>query len=338
MNSSTKQRASSLCLLVSLAMAAGVGWAETAASVQDPVVADVVQMLQAGVDEGVILQWLESTDRQPADVSSQGIIALTEAGATQDLISVLLERVAEREVDVAADEPAPAPAPETSETIAPRPTSRDLPESAEGRVEVLTRLRAKRLWVDEDEPDRPREERWDVFLYLDGEFVAWTRATLQGEPVQARRVVRAGRHEVRVVLQRYEKEGGDWLYESLSVPTPIAFEAELGEPIEVEVEIKRVWGLWRQRTDGGPLSYLIRQGDRVLAGHSGTGGDPNRWSPVCEDVEANFADADSVPARFRDPMSRCIRWVDLWTGAGRSSSRNAILAELASYDFEPPVR
>lgn len=143
---------------------------------------------------------------------------------------------------------------------------------------------------------------------------------------------------MRVVLQRYEDLRGGWLHESLSVPTLVTFEARSGSPIEIDVEMKRIWGLWRERKDGGPLSYLIRQGAEVLAEHQGTGGNPDRWSPVCEDVEANFRDKDGVPKRFRNAMSRCTQWSELWTGSGSVTSREEILDYLAEHDFEPPVR
>jgi hypothetical protein len=295
-------------------------------------VADVIEMLASDVDEAVILQWLESTDRRPADIGSQGLIALTEAGASEDLIKALLLRVDEEEraeekalpIAVEPREPAAAPAEKT--------------DVATDRVEAIFQLIAKRIWVEEDEPDAPRDPDWWVYVYLDGELVGWTKPTMQGEPVESRRVLTSGRHELRVVLQRYEEMRGGWHYESLSVPSPVYFDARAGDPLEIEVEMVRIWGLWRQRKDGGPLRYAIRQGAEVLAENPGAGGDPNRWQPVCEDVEANFPDADGVPKRFRTAMSRCIRWAELWTGSGRSTDRAAILTNLAEYDFEPPVR
>lgn len=203
---------------------------------------------------------------------------------------------------------------------------------------MILNLGAKRAIVEEDEPDSPREPPWWVYLYLDGELVAWTKPSRRGEPVEARRAIQSGERELRVVLQRYEDLRGGWLHESLSVPTLVRFEAHPGKTIEIDVEVKRIWGLWRDRKDGGPLSYLIRQGSEVLAEQQGTGGNPDRWRPVCEDVEANFRDADGVPKRFRNAMVRCIRWSELWTGTGSSTSRTQILDELAAYEFEPPLR
>jgi len=297
----------------------------------DPVVTEILEMLDAGVDEGVILQWLESTDRRPADISGQGLIALAEAEASEEFVKILLTRVEGK----GADEPPPPP------VAAPRsvePTPRADPPGAPGPAEAVIRLRAKRVWVDEDEPDQPRDPPWSVFLYLDGDLVAWTRPTLKGQPVEVRRVLIPGSRELRVILQRYEELRGGWLHESLSVPTLMGFEVMAGVPVEIDVDMTRIWDLWRQRKDGGPLSFVIRQGDEVLAEHGGTGGDPNRWQPVCEDVEANFGDSEAVPKRFRNPLSRCIRWAELWTGAGKSIDRSEILTDLAKDDFEPPVR
>jgi hypothetical protein len=205
-------------------------------------------------------------------------------------------------------------------------------------VEAHIRLGAKRVWVDEDEPDSPRPPRWDVYLYLDGDLVAWTRPDQQGDPVEARRVIPTGRHEMRVALQRYEESRGGWSYGSLVVPTLVSFDAQVGAPIEAEVEMTRIWGMWRDRQDGGPLSYLIRQGTKVLGETKGSGGDPDHWQPICEDVEANFPESQGVPRAYRSSMSRCLPWADLWTGPGKETSRKEILKSLAEHDFEPPVR
>lgn len=297
--------------------------AESSAVTLDPVITEVIEMLAADVDEAVIAQWMKSTGRRPADIGSGGIIALTEAGASDQLINSLLRRFEEGSATERLEFEPGDPAPEDP--------------IGEG-METSIQLRAKQVWVDEDEPDRPREPSWDVYLYLDGEFVAWARPTLQGAPVEGQRILQVGSHEMRVVLQRYEEMRGGWLYESLAVPTLIGFDAGAGDPIEIEVEMKRIWGLWRQRQDGGPLSYVIRQGGRVLAEHPGTGGDPDRWSPICEDVEANFVDSDEIPKRFRNPMSRCVRWAEMWSDLRETTDRSAILKKLAESDFQPPVR
>lgn len=324
-----------LGFLILLPVSAVVGQGHTGL---DPVVTDVIEMLNAGVDEEVIARWLESTDRRPTDIARQGMIALSNAGASEQLISTLLQSLERRE-----PEPSELQAPIAAVTTSDQALDSEEPvwsgsEASEGSVEAIFQLRAKRAFTEEPEPDWQPEEPWDIYLYLDGELVAWTRPSLEGEPVEARRMMGSGRRELRIVLQRYQDLRGGWLYESLSVPTLFAFEAHPGQPIEIEVEMKRIWGLWRDRKDGGPLTYIIRQGTEVLAEHQGTGGNPDRWQPVCEDVEANFADTRGVPKRFRNAMSRCVRWSELWAGAGQSTSRSDILAALAEYDFRPRAR
>ena len=317
-----------------LALAVGIGPAAASSTdpVLDPVVSEIVEMLNAGVSDSLILQWLESTDRRPLDVGSQGLIALTEAEASEQLITALLTRVEKQHTEGRVE------VPESPSEPAARAQESPEPEAAAGPVEALVRLSAKRVWVDEEEPDSPREPRWDVFLYLDGELIAWTRPDAKGEAVEAHRVIPTGRREMRVVLQRYEELRRGWSYESLAVPTTVVFDAQPGKRIEIEIDMSRIWGLWRDRKSGGPMSYLIRQGDAVLAESDGAGGNPDHWKPVCEDVEANFPDAAGVPGAFRNPMSRCIRWAELWTGSGKATSRAEILEQLAEYDFAPPLR
>ena len=296
---------------------------ESRSSGLDPVISEVVEMLAAGVDEGVIVQWIESTHRRPIDIGSQGVIELTEAGASDELLSLLLGLVEEAVGAVSSE-------------IDTRVESPQSPPQGLDSVEAVFRLGAKQVWTEEDEPDRPRDPTWDVYLYLDGEFVAWTRPSLSGEPVEVRREIEQGIRELRVVLQRYEEMQSGWLYESLSIPTSIKFEGRPGDPVEIEIELNRIWGLWRQRREGGPLGYEILQAGEILGQHGGTGGDPNRWQPICEDVEANFPDDTVVPRRFRNAMSRCIRWSTLWSSEGQKS-RADILTQLEKHEFRPPI-
>jgi len=320
-----------------LAVAAAGAESGTSDSTLDPIVSQVVEMLNAGVSDSLIVQWLEATGRRPTDIGSQGLIALTEAGASEQLTNTLLDLVGERrEGELAVDQELAQEARTTEEAGAQIPIAGS-PPTTQGGVEATIRLGAKRAWVDEDEPDSPRDQRWSVYLYLDSEFVAWTRPDLKGKPVEAHLAIQPGHRELRVVLQRYEELRKGWSYESLSVPTLVTFEAQSGDPVEIEVDMKRIWGLWRDRKDGGPLSYVIRQGSNVLVKNDGTGGNPDQWQPVCEDVEANFPDAQGVPRAFRSSMGRCVRWGTLWSGAGKTA-RAEILRQLADHDFEPPVR
>lgn len=321
-----------------LAVAAAGAESGTSDSTLDPIVSQVVEMLNAGVSDSLIVQWLEATGRRPTDVGSRGLIALTEAGSSEQLTNTLLGLVGERREGEPAVDQHLAQEPRSVEGADSSTPNAEPQVPAGGGVEATIRLSAKRVWVDEDEPDSPRDERWSVYLYLDGDFVAWVRPDRKGEPVEAQRVIQPGHHEIRLVLQRYEELRKGWSYESLSVPTLVAFETSHGDPIAIEIEMKRIWGLWRDRKEGGPLSYVIRQGSQVQAENDGAGGNPERWQPICEDVEANFPAVENTPRAFRSSMERCVRWDTLWRDGAPSTSRADILSQLAEHDFEPSVQ
>lgn len=293
---------------------------ETPDSVLDPVVAEVLEMLEAGVSEDLIRSWLDSTGRQPAEVTSTGVIALTGAGASDAFVEALLglagEPGAAVEEMVAVEEAADAGKP----------------------VEARFLIRAKDLFTDEPEPDDPPPAPWDMYVYLDGEYLGWVTPSLDGEPADVRRLLSGGEHVLRVVLQRFDPKSRRYRYDSLSVPVAVTFTATVGDPLEIEVEMKRIWGLWRDRKTGGAFSYRVRQGVEVLTENDGTGGDPDRWRPLCEDVKANFPDKEKVPGIHSGDMARCIPWNELWADFGVATSREQILEMIDSYEGRPPLR
>ena len=64
------------------------------ATPDDPVVADVVRMLDAGLEPQLILGWIESGNKRPATLSASDMIALAAAEAPPELIEELLARAA----------------------------------------------------------------------------------------------------------------------------------------------------------------------------------------------------------------------------------------------------
>ena len=94
-----------LVALVVLLLVAGGG----VRAEESEIVHEVVRMLQAGVEERVVLRWLDREGHYPASLSSDDLIALTEAEASDELMDRLFAKpeAAEREVEAAA--PAPAP-------------------------------------------------------------------------------------------------------------------------------------------------------------------------------------------------------------------------------------
>ncbi|MGB3561658.1 MAG: hypothetical protein WBH85_19235 [Thermoanaerobaculia bacterium] len=310
----------------------------------DPLVAQVVEMLGAGVDEEVISQWLASTDRRPTDVGAQGLIALTQAGASRELMGQLLELVA-----VASPDPKSAPEP-LAPVLVPPPTDerRSVPAvpepdseaaypaaSIDTPADVLFLLGYKKTVTQEPEPDSPPPAPWTVYAYLDGELVAWVTDSLAGEPVRATRLLSPGRHLLRVTQERHIQRGQRWIHESRVAPNLIAFDVVPGEEMEVEIKFQ---GHWIYRASRGPLTFAVRRGFQTVVADGPTGGDPSQWQPVCEDVEANFAEADKVPRLYRRDMARCTPWSTLWNGAGEQMSRTELLAEMGKSDFQPTFR
>lgn len=310
----------------------------------DPVVLQVVDMLTGGVEEEVIIQWLEATDRRPVDVGSKGLIALTEAGASKELMGRLLELVAETsrapEPPPAPDAPARVPPPAAPQPSVPQvsdPAAKEAYPAArvDAPGDVLFLLSYQRAITQEPEPDSPPPEPWTVYAYLDGELVAWVTDSLAGEPVRASRQLAPGPHVLRVIQERHIRRGRRWVHESRVAPTFIAFEVVPGEEMEVDL---RFHGRWKYRESRGPLSYAVRRGNQTLVEEGPTGGDPSEWRPVCEDVKANFPDADKVPRVYRRDMARCAPWSDLWQGAGEETSRTELLASMSESDFRPAFR
>jgi hypothetical protein len=202
-------------------------------------------------------------------------------------------------------------------------------------AEVLFLLSYKNIVTQEPEPDSPPPEPWTVYAYLDGELVAWVTDSLAGEPVRSTRLLAPGRHLLRVTQERHIQRGKRWVHESRVAPTLIAFDVDPGEEMEVDI---RFHGRWKYRDSRGPLSYAVRRGNQTLVEDGPTGGNPSEWQLVCEDVEANFPDADKVPRLYRRDMARCTPWSTLWNGAGEQTSRTELLAKMGKSDFQPTFR
>lgn len=327
-----------LVFTISLAAHADQSGAETPGL--DPVVAQVVEMLDAGVDEEIIDQWLATTDRRPADIGAQGLITLTQAGASKDLIGHMLELVAETTSVPEPHIPVQMPPAGAEQESAPQLLDPDGDEAhraadVDTPADVLFLLSYKRIITQEPEPDSPQPEPWTVFAYLDGELVAWVTDSMAAEPVRANRQLAPGRHLVRVTRERHIQRGRRWVHETQVAPTSIAFDVVPGQGMEVDI---RFHGHWMDRQTRGPLSYAVRQGNQTLAEEGPTGGNPSEWQLVCEDVEANFPDAEKVPRLYRRDMARCTSWTNLWNGAGEQTSRTELLASMSESDFRPSFR
>ena len=75
-----------MLVLILALLPAPAGHAQDDAAGLDPVIADVVRMLGEGVSAEFILDWLDSSDRRPGQLSPDDLIALSHAEAPPELV------------------------------------------------------------------------------------------------------------------------------------------------------------------------------------------------------------------------------------------------------------
>lgn len=312
---SVAQRFVALARVAAGALLLSMSFAATPASgsdrpepVRDPVIAEVVRLLEAGLGEPLILRWLGEEAARPARPSADELIALKKAGATDALLSALLDRVEGVEAPPAAP-PAPAPALETPpRPAAPETTAatRTAP-AASGPVSLaLSTLYVH--WPEEGEP-------WDLVVYLDGEPFApvpAARSARSAQPRQALREVPPGLHLLRWSQERHgERPGERGLHAARFDPEPLVFTLAPGAPATVDFEFRDPSGI-PFASAKGPVTVRVRQSDREIATRLEGGDDPYRWPSLCEELEVNLA-GRKPSLQERLLLKSCLRWDDLWT-------------------------
>jgi hypothetical protein len=328
------------------------------ATAPDPVVAEVLRLLESGIGEPVVLSWLAAESRPPGRPTADELIALKRAGATDALIAALLDRVAKVEGTPAAKpspasipEPTPAPTPraqpetEPARVASPAPEAAAEPASApirapqaavpppatdapEAQATVTLSLSALYVhWPEEGEP-------WDLVVYLDGEPFAPLPAALTERSAErrlARRDVAPGLHVLRWSQERHgERSGERGLHGARFDPEPLPFTLAAGANAEVAFEFRDPSGLPFARR-AGPVTVRVAQGGREIAARIEGGGDAARWPDLCEEIEANL-EGRKASLQERQLLKRCLRWADLWSALppGSVSDRAAARRLLAN--------
>lgn len=305
--------------------AAGPAMAEEAKA-QDPVIQEIVRMLTAEISEPVIVRWIETSGRRPAAVSSHDLVALKQAGASDDLLGKLLE--------MAGSEPPPPPAPSPLPD-APTPTPMRAPEpppspaEPSGAVPMRFEVRYQPVSVEDEEP-------WDLFVYLDGRLLARAEAPMAAlfpRTVTFEGRVEPGPHVLRVVQERHRRRSGGWYHEARVSEEPVLFTLEPETPGELKLEFRQV--KLALGAGDAPLSWRVTQGERTAAESGPAGTRPETWPPLCEEIEANLERGKRPALPIRRELERCVRWTGLWPGIAGVPSREEVRAELARYDFRP---
>jgi hypothetical protein len=327
--------------LLSLALAAWIAlFGAVPASAQspatqatDPVVGDVVRMLEVGIESDLVLQWLKSSGKQPGPLSAEDVIALTEAKAPKELIQALL--------DMSARTGSPPPqsgrqprAPVTPPPAAPPPAV----AQADGEC-CLVDFTVEYRVAEDTEGDNMEPPGRDLFLYVDGQFLA--RFSSQGNiaargPLPFKARLAAGDHTLRVTRELHTRvsgrgDAGKWQHETTASPVAIAF----------AIDGSANWNLdlrWTQSEFSikKPLSWQFSRNGVEVAGEKKIGEFKEDWAYVCEDVEISRDSGALSRWRTRDRLKNCVTWASLWPAG--APSRPAVLAELAKADFEPAIR
>jgi hypothetical protein len=305
-----------LCLLAAFHAAVPPAGADDEAAALDPVVADVVRMLDEQVAPDVIEAWIERQEVRPGALSPDDLLALNAAGAPESLVLLLLERSEAAEDGTAAEIPGrPASTARVGFRMTYRPTT------------TLTHL-----------PDEPP---WGLYAYLDGQPVAFADGGTSifgtaSRPLQFERELAPGKHTLHVLLERHtllSKKNNRWNHETRVFAEAAALEVHAGGDYDVEIEVNENTGFWSK--DNGPVTIVVKRGDAVVTELGSVGSHPDEWPALCEDVEASIPEGKRPRAASRRALERCVRWSDLWSTTAGAPDRRSVRELMERYDYRP---
>lgn len=305
----------------------------------DPVISDVVRMLDVGVEPDLIVEWVKSSGRQPRPLTADDVIALSQANAPRDLIQTLLDLSAR---------PAPTPAaPATRPTAPPTqgPGAAPVPAVPSGTglatdeeccsLEVSVEYRANEGY----EGDRTAVPARDLYLYVDGEFLM--RVTSVGEllpkgPTRVMTKLPLGTHTVRLTRELHV-ENKDLLkkpgWDHVTTVSPVVLTLPMDQAANYNLDIRWVEP---QFTSKPPMSWRWSRDGKKLASEKRVGESKSKWPYLCNDVETSLAEGAIAEWRAKDRMKGCVTWSSLWPEVVKTT-REEVLEYLARYDYDPPA-
>jgi hypothetical protein len=332
---------------------AGDGQA-TAPAADDPVVGEVLQMLRGGVAEPVIKAWLDRSGRRPAAVSSGDLVALHQAGGSDQLLKWLLEPVGGPSPAPAAAAP-PAGAAPPSATAAPPSATAASPATAappatatpsaavappaaspapSGTLPVKVRFAVTYRPTFAD-PEQPPSERWLLCVYVDGRFVASVKAgpvLLPLPPRTFERELAPGKHLLRLTQERhlpYSRARG-YVSPARVDPSELPFELQPAAATQIAIRFGE-----RSRKHPGPVAVRIERDGREVARLEPAAADPEAWPTLCEDIPAALPASAKLPAEARRELESCVHWQALWPGVEAVPAREEVRAEVVR-EAHPP--
>jgi hypothetical protein len=278
---------------VALGMALTAGVADTRDTL-DPIVLDVVRMLEGGVAADVVAAWLEKSGSHPAKVGPDELIALAKAGASDALTRRL--------VALASVEPT---------------------TSGSARLDLTVDY-----WSNQqDNPDRP----WDLYVYLDGRPVAAARpkASIFDKAARFTIEIAPGRHVMRILRERHtllSKKKGTWSHEADVCPEPIDLDVPPADALRLALEVDTGAGWsWKKK---GPLTWKLLRGETTIDQKTKVGFPVADWPLLCEEIESRLEPGRKVPSWVKKDLDRCTRWSSLWPDTAAIQDRTAVRAEM----------
>ncbi len=346
------QRVATLALVLLLPLANS---AFAQAEPDDPIVADVVRMLEAGVEPGLVRSWLETGGKRPGTLSANDMIALAAASAPDELIEYLLES-ARQPVTPSVPAPATPPAATSAPAAPAAPAAEPVPPARQAAPATnAPQVQASYgtgdtdcCLVDFSVEYRASGQQYetqtdvsggDLFLYIDGGFAGRfeSQGNIAGGKARAfKRRLPPGRHVIRLTRERHApsknrsaRDARD--HQTTVSPSAISFDVQPGA--RWNMDIRWVQGVFSLNK---PLSWRWSRNGEKVAGAEKVGADQDDWPFLCDDVELSRASGAISDWRADDRSSNCVTWASLWPD-GVATDRAGILAGYRKDDFKPDV-
>jgi len=292
----------------------------------DPVLADVVGMLDGGVSSENVLRWLEQSGASPGKLGPEALIDLSRAGATDELIQHLIE-LSPKEASPSAEPPVPAP---DRPTVTPPPPTSTKPLPASLKVEFKVRYVPEMVEY--------QMTPWDLFVYVDGRPLVrgdgWaSHGPNHADLLHFEESLTPGRHVIRILQEQHvlrSKRKQRWEHEARVFPDPIVLDLDADGEWKFMLQMKENSGLFA----GGRVDYEIKLDRRIVSEEEDLGPSPSKWPKLCEEIETQLTEKQKAGKAGRKALRGCARWDALWEGVDDVPGREAVREEMQTRGFD----
>jgi hypothetical protein len=306
-------------LLVSVLVLTLLG--SPAAAAVDPVVADVIRMLEEGVDPGFIADWLDSSAAKPGELTADDLIALTKAEAPEELVGKIMK--------MAGGAPEAIAEPAKPEAAIPAPA---MMPGAKTPVGFIIDYRPAIVEY--------QTLPWDLFVYLDGQPVArasgWASHTSKHlEQLFVEKELAPGRHVVRILQEQHtlkSKRKDRWSHSARIFPSAIMFDIDEAGAWRVEIQVDEESVLMPGRKK--PVDWLISRDGNLVEQGVGLGPTTHRWPMLCEELETTLSEKQMDSKSGQRMLGECLTWDSLWMELETVPDRATVRGEMQQSNFK----